>query len=68
MCTVNEARGEAMVCDVALPTVHAVLASEPSFVVDDEAVPGEGTRLRLISGDPLAFAGRVRAAVAEVNK
>lgn len=64
----NEARANAMVCDVALPTVLAVLASEPGCVVDDESVPGEGTRLHLISGDPLAFARRVRAAIAEVNK
>jgi len=68
MCTVSGAGGEAMVCDVALPTVQAVLASEPKCVVYDESVPGEGTRLRLISGDPVAFAGRVRAAIAEVNK
>ena len=68
MCTVNETRGDAMVCDVALPTVLAVLASEPGCVVEDESIPGEGTRLHLISGDSLAFVRRVRAAIAEVNK
>lgn len=67
MCTVNDARSEATVCDVALPTVRAVLASEPGWVVSDEPVPGEGTRVRLIRGDALAFARRVRAAIAEVN-
>jgi len=48
--------------------VHAALTSEPGCVVHDEPIPGEGTRLRLISGDPVAFATRVRAAIAEVNK
>jgi len=39
-----------MVCDVALPTVLGVLASEPGCVVADEPVFGEGTRLHLICG------------------
>ncbi len=57
-----------MVCDVALPSVEAALTAEPECIVRGEPAPGMGTRLRLIRGDPLAFARRVRAAIAEVNR
>jgi hypothetical protein len=68
MCTVNPADGEALVCDVALPRVHALLAEDPAVVVREESVPGSGTRVRLVRGDPEAFDTRVRAAITEVNR
>ncbi len=68
MCTVNAASGEATVCDVARPIVRAALAAEPSLVVGEEPVPGQGTRVRIVRGDPVIFERCVRAAVAEVNR
>jgi hypothetical protein len=67
MCTVKELEAQALVCDIALPFVRAALASDPELVIEYRPKPGDGTEVRLASGDPAAFNARVRAAVAGAN-
>lgn len=68
MCTITTKAPQAMVCDVALPLVTNVLASDPQLSVRFEPTPDEGTRITLTDGDLAAFEARIRAAVAEANR
>lgn len=68
MCTLRFAERAALVCDVALPSVRAVLDADPELAVDYEAVPDRGTEVTLRRGDAAAFEARVRAAIAPAER
>ena len=67
MCTVNASDPRALICDAALPFVRSALTGGTDLVIEYRNSPGDGTEVRLTTGDQTTFVQRVRAGVARAN-
>ncbi len=68
MCTVNVSEPRATICDVAIPFVRSALQTDEDLAVEFAPSPGEGTEVRLRTGDPHSFDQLVRDAIARANE
>ena len=67
MCTVSASEPRALICDVALPFVHSALTGGTDLVIEYLKQPGDGTEIRLTTGNQTTFVECVRAGVARAN-